>query len=257
MKRKRNIIIGLICIIIVSSILGNYIIFHVIPIKKSHESFNQAVIFEIQHDYKNSLKCYSEVIVEDKDNYEKAIEKIDELNLIFEENKMATIGCVILKQEGYVADIKEITDIKTNASEHMMTCRINGIGYIVSRNSLGDDDYFVSSKTNVEEYYVTEYKATFVENGSLTNTLNQIRQETSETSFLIEELLASDEYLRDDLVADYLSEYQLNGDLPILRNDENDYNKRNNIRVTSTTASVTKPAWMEEEILEDEALGHD
>lgn len=35
------------------------------------------------------------------------------------------------------------------------------------------------------------------------------------------------------------------------------YTTERNVRVTSTTASVTKPAWMEEETLEDEASVHD
>ena len=54
-----------------------------------------------------------------------------------------------------------------------------------------------------------------MENGFLTSELNSIRQDTSNTFFMIEELSTKGELVRDELMEEYIDSYQNTGELPL------------------------------------------
>ncbi|MBT9777509.1 hypothetical protein GPL15_13440 [Clostridium sp. MCC353] len=154
------------------------------------------------------------VIPEDDENYINAQKKIAELNTLFDANKMAATGFIVLEQAGYVREPSELTDIKVNVEMRKMTCRIDGIGFVISRENLNDVNYHPSKKSDTDDYYITEYKAPFVENGFLTADMNFILQDTSEAYFNLEELYTNGELVKDALLADFIDLYKETGNLP-------------------------------------------
>lgn len=192
-----------------------YYIRNVKPVQMSAEAFDQAHLYEDQNEYRKAFDYYSMVIPEDEQNFQSAQDRIAELNVRFDANKMAAIGYMVLKQAGYVNNRLELTDIKVNVEQRKMTCRIDGIGFVISRQSLDDADYHPSIKSETDDYYITEFKAVFVENGFLTSELNSIRQDTSNTFFMIEELSTKGELVRDELMEEYIDSYQNTGELPL------------------------------------------
>ena len=54
-----------------------------------------------------------------------------------------------------------------------------------------------------------------MENGFLTSELNSIRQDTSNTFFMIEEVSTKGELVRDELMEEYIDSYQNTGELPL------------------------------------------
>lgn len=214
---KKYVII--LIIIISAGFISNFYMNKIRPVKISQENFNQACIYELQEEYEEALNCYFKVIMEDAENYKKAQDKIEALDEILSSNKLAVLGYIILKNEGYVSDISDVLNIQINIDKQMMTCCINEIGYVVSPEDLGDDDFSLSRRSKVNDYYITEYKAKYIDNGFLTADLNWIRQDTSNTLFKTEELMTSPELIKEELVLKYLSEYELTGKLPsIYRN---------------------------------------
>lgn len=213
-RKKQKVILLIVAILVCVGSLGYYFVEKVIPLKESQRNFDEAKICEIQNEYRKAYDFYSRVIEEDEENYIVAKNKMTALNTIFDANKIASLGYIILEQEEYVTSIDDLSDIKVNVGRRAMSCRINNIGYVVSPQELGDGEFCSSKKSDIENFYITEYKVIWADNGFLTEAYNNIRQITSDTKFKAAELPMKSDLIKSDLILEYLSEYKEMNVLP-------------------------------------------
>ena len=212
-NKKLNFII-LAGVIVLIALFALLFFARIHPVMVSEEAFAQARMYEDQGEYRMAYEKYKNVIALDKQNYAAAQDRLGELEKIFEANKMAAIGSIILEEEGYIEQTSELSEIKANAEDYKMSCRINGIGFIVAKEDLGSSQYFKSVQAGIDDYYITEYRAEYVYNGAFTADLNWINQDISEANFKTQELFISGDLIDDEMVMDYVNEYYQTGTLP-------------------------------------------
>lgn len=215
-KKGKKLLYVIGCVCIIAGLAAGLYVQKNKPIKESEEAFMQACMYEEQSDYLKAFEYYSKVISADKENYAMAQRKIEEINAIFKVNKMAAIGYIVLEQSGNINNLKDLSEIQVNPEKKKFACRIDGIGFVISKTNLDDSDYYSSKKTDIENYYITEYNAVYVDSGFLTSEVNWIRQDTSNTLFMAEALDTSADLININLIMNYISEYQETKILPVI-----------------------------------------
>lgn len=202
-KYKRLLICA---VVIIIAVVGGLYAKGEYDIRKSIETYHAAEDSEKNEDYQQAYELYSLVIPDDLANFKKARAKIEELDKRFEVNKLAALGFSLLREAKEARDYDDLSAVQVNTTTSQMTCMINGIGYLISKEKSIDDAYRKTIKTISDEFSITKYEAKRQYNGWLTNDLNWILQDTSLTYFKMAELGTSDELVSDKLIKEYIAE---------------------------------------------------
>jgi hypothetical protein len=203
-KRYRKILICAAVIII--AVIGGLYMKKEFAIRKSIENYHAAEDSEKNEDYHKAYELYSLVIPDDLANFKKAREKINELDKRFETNKMAALGFKLLKEANEIRNFDELSDVKVNVEQNQMTCKINGIGYLIWKEKGVNDIYRKTIATKSKEYTIIKFEAEKQYNGWLSADINMLAQETSSTYFEMAELGTSDTLISKKLIQEYIKE---------------------------------------------------
>lgn len=194
-------------------------------IEISSENFNLAQDYESEFDYEKAIEYYGRVIEEDEDNYEDAQERIAQLNKEAEDNKFVAKALVALKNQNIISTLDDVSQIGVGTISSYglsITCRINGYGYIISEsridsslNDIGLGTYVSVYYDRLTNLYIMEFMALFYDNGWLSYSTNQLRQEACEYQFQMFELSTKKELVIGDLVNYYFDLYYKNENMTI------------------------------------------
>ena len=230
-KRKKLAIISIIVIFFVIASLMVFF-FALKPqldlnkkLELSNENYKAAKEYELDYDYSRAIEYYERVVEEDAANYKNAQIKIEKLKKESDDNKFIAKSLVALKNQNIISAVDDVSQIGFgNVSDYglTMTCRINGYGYVVSEsqidssiNDAGLGTYVSIYYNRLTSLYIMEYKVTFFDNGWLSHSTNQLRQEGSDAEFQLIELFTKKEIVVIDLVKFYFNLYFSNLDMAV------------------------------------------
>lgn len=202
-KKHTKIIIVFIAIVIIVGILY---VKKEIAIKKSIENFQAAENSEKIEDYHTAFELYSLVIPDDTINFEKAREKINEINRRFNDNKIAALGFKILKEVGEVNTLDDLSEIQVNSESEEMTCMIDGIGYSISKTIGESGTYQQAIMSSDDGYCVMKYEAKKEYGGWFSNDFNMINQDISDKMYDIMKITTSPDLISYKLIQEYIEE---------------------------------------------------
>lgn len=207
-KKNTKLPIIIISVLIVLFAGVGYSYYH--PIFESNKFFEEAQQLENNKEYIDAYNTYQKVIEKDKNNFELAKQKIDELTERFEKNKIVAMGYEVCKERSYLESYHEMKDVQVGNG--ILTCRIDDAGCLISKEDRGDSMYNYTEKSSIDGYYATVYLATMID-GFLSGDINRINQDTSEALFKTEELRTSTDLLDDNLIKTYIKEYEETGNI--------------------------------------------
>lgn len=219
-KSHKAIVIVTLSLIIVSLIIVGfvYFVFVKMPIIQSQKAFESASEFEKAGDYQEALTNYKNVIIQDKENYTISVKKIAEIDNIIKINKDAAKYALALLHLGYAKSLDDIFSLAVSSEK--ATCRIDGIGYVISREKMEPFKAVNATYSSVQydlltELYVSKFKAEFFYNGWLTDVTNDVIQTGADATFQMQQLMTEEKNVRINLIRQYLDEYEKNRDLSI------------------------------------------
>lgn len=207
-KHKKVILLGIIAIII--CIFAGLYIKKEFAIKESIENYHAAETCEKNENYQQAYELYSLVIPDDLANFQKAKDKKEELNKRFEINKIAAADFEILQKKGEANSLDDLESIQVNINDSMMSCMIDGIGYIVYKGT-GNSDKYQQAIIVDDTYCIIKYEAEKEYGGWFSSDINMINQDTSLATFKTMELMTSPDLISEKLIKEYIENNQNSG----------------------------------------------
>lgn len=203
-KKYKKTIIVLIAIVII--IVGTLYIKKETAIKKSIKNFEAAENSEKIEDYHTAFELYSLVISDDTANFEKAREKINEIDRRFNDNRMAALGFKILKESGEANTLNDLSEIQVDSKSGEMTCMIDGIGYSISKTIGKSSTYQQAIMSSDGTYCIMKYEAEKEYGGWFSNDINMINQDVSDEMYDLMKITTSPDLISNKLIQEYLEE---------------------------------------------------
>lgn len=197
-KKSRFFII--ICLVI--SIIIVSLCVYEIPLIVSNKNFEKAIICEENKNYEEALDFYKSVIPRDESNYSSAKIKIDEIELILN-NCYFVADCIRALNNEVRLNKSSITEIYADFNLEKCALKINGVGYLITKQKIEYEDYVVEYFNAESQYHIVEYKAPYVYNGFSTNLNNSLRQETSNALYEIQKVVLDE--LNIDIALNYVN----------------------------------------------------
>lgn len=227
-KKRRTIII--VVVLLIAFLIGiTYVLFSILPIYNSQKAFVTAQLLEETYEYEAAIEKYKQVVEADVENYEKANEKVSELKWRVKVNKFVAKSVTALINEGFIKSCADTTGLSVDAALGKVSCKINGVGYIVSNSkqffaeafntyslSLGNDlgTYSNEYQDSATGLCITEYKpSTYV--GWYANIGNELKQSTSNTLFNNAKSDTKSNDILEGLVQRYIDLYMSKKDITV------------------------------------------